>query len=279
MLGLLAAVTFGMSAPLAKRIGAEVAPLMLAGLLYAGAAIALALFGRLLPRESGAGFGRRDAPALVAITVLGGMVGPVLMLVGLARVSASAGALFLNLEGPFTALVAVVAFHERLGGRATAAIVLVTAGAVVLAAGGGDLRGSFAGAVAIAGACLAWAVDNNLTRRLALRDPVAVVRVKTLGAATGNLLLALAHGDAWPAAGPIGAALLVGAISYGASVLLDAYALRILGAAREAAYFATAPFVGAIFGAALFHEQIGGAEMAAGALMLTGVVLLTGERR
>jgi drug/metabolite transporter (DMT)-like permease len=278
-LGLLAAVSFGISAPLAKRLGADVAPLMLAGLLYAGAAIALALFGRALPREPGSGLDRHDVPALAAITVLGGMIGPVLMLIGLARVSAAAGALFLNLEGPFTVLVAVAAFRERLGWRATTAIVLVTAGAAVLAAGGGDLRGSIGGAGAIAVACLAWAIDNNLTRRLAMRDPVAVVRVKTLGAAAGNLLLAFGHGDGWPAAGPVGAALLVGAVSYGASVLLDAYALRILGAAREAAYFATAPFVGAILGAALFRERLGAPQLGAGALMLAGVALLTSERR
>jgi len=277
--GLLAALTFGVSAPLAKRLGTEIAPLMLAGLLYGGAALALVGFGRLLPRDVSTGLDRRDTPALAAITILGGMVGPVLMLIGLARVSAAAGALFLNLEGPFTALVAVAAFRERLGWHATAAIVLVTAGAMVLAVGGGDLRGSLPGAVAIAGACLAWAVDNNLTRRLAMRDPLAVVRVKTLGAAAGNLMLALLLGDALPSAGPFGGALLVGGVSFGASVLLDAYALRILGAAREAAYFATAPFVGALLGAILFREHIGGAEMGAGLLMLAGVVLLTRETR
>ena len=131
---------------------------------------------------------------------------------------------------------------------------------------------------ALSGACAAWAVDNNLTQRLALRDPVAIVRVKTLGAAAGNLALALAHGDALPGGGVVAAALGLGAVSYGASVLLDAYALRLLGAAREAAYFATAPFIGAVAGAALFHEPLRAIELGAGALMIAGVGVLLRER-
>jgi drug/metabolite transporter (DMT)-like permease len=248
-------------------------------LLYAGAGLALTLFGRVAgggDRE--ARLSRGDAPALAAITVLGGMAGPVLMLVGLARVSATAGALLLNLEGPLTALVAVVAFREHLGRRGVAAILLVTGGAVVLAGARGVGAASLDGALAIAAACLAWAIDNNLTQRLALRNPLAVVRVKTLGAAAGNFALALAHGDRLPAPSLIGAALLLGAVSYGASVLLDAHALRLLGAAREAAYFATAPFVGAVLGAVLFREPIGLVELGAGALMVAGVVALLGER-
>lgn len=37
-----------------------------------------------------------------------------------------------------------------------------------------------------------------------------------------------------------------GAAAYGLSVLLDAYALHHIGAAREAALFATGPFFGAL---------------------------------
>jgi drug/metabolite transporter (DMT)-like permease len=278
LFGLLAAATFGVSAPFAKLLGARVPTLLLAGLLYGGAGLALTLMRR--PRRSApeTPLRRSDWPALVAITVLGGMVGPVLMLVGLARVSASAGALLLNLEGPLTAVVAVAAFGEHLGGRALGALALVSGGAAVLVLGHGDLAVSGLGALAIAGACLAWAVDNNLTQRLALKDPIALVRIKTLGAGAANLALAFAHRDPWPGAPLLGGALLLGAVSYGASVLFDAYALRLLGAAREAALFATAPFVGAAAGALLFREAFGSSEIGAGLLMLAGVALLVGER-
>jgi drug/metabolite transporter (DMT)-like permease len=276
--GLLAAVSFGVSAPLAKLLGATAPPLMLAGLLYAGAAIALAGLGGVVRGRPETRVGRRDIPGLAGITLLGGMAGPVLMLVGLSRVSATAGALLLNLEGPLTAVMAVVFFHEHLGRRGALALALVSGGAALLAGGHGIGGASAVGALAIAGACLCWAVDNNLTQRLALRDPIGVVRIKTAGAAVGNLALAFALGETLPAGKVIAAAMALGAVSYGASVLLDAYALRLLGAAREAAYFSTAPFVGAIVGSALFREPVGAVEIGAGLLMIAGVVALLGER-
>jgi drug/metabolite transporter (DMT)-like permease len=285
--GLLAAATFGVSAPLAKLLGARMPPLMLAGLLYAGAAAALGMVGVFRRIGGGAGGGtarreaplaRADLPALVAVTVLGGMVGPLLMLFGLARVSATAGALLLNLEGPLTALVAVAAFGEHLGRRGLLATVLVFTGAALLGLGGGVGQVTLGGGAALAGACLAWAIDNNLTQRLALRDPIAVVRAKTLGAGTALLALGLAFGDRLPAPRLAVAALSLGAVSYGASVLLDAYALRLLGAAREAAYFATAPFLGALVGAALFRERLAPADLGAAALMIAGVAVLLRER-
>jgi drug/metabolite transporter (DMT)-like permease len=279
--GLLAAVTFGVSAPLAKLLGARLPSLLLAGLLYGGAGAALWLFGiaargRARPAETP--LGRRDLPALVLVTVLGGMVGPLLMLFGLARCSATAGALYLNLEGPLTALVAVAAFGEHLGRRGVGAAALIFSGAALLATGGRVGQVTPVGAAALAGACLAWAIDNNLTQRLALRDPIAIVRAKTLGAGLANLVLALAWGEHLPALRLAAAALALGAVCYGASVLLDAYALRLLGAAREAAYFATAPFVGALAGALLFGERVTLAELGAGALMIAGVAALLRER-
>src|SRR5437763_6893756 len=140
--GLLAAASFGVSAPLAKLLLAQTAPLALAALLYAGAALALAVLpgaaaraGR--PRAAEAPLRARDLPALGAIVVLGGVVGPALMLLGLGRLSAVAGALLLNLEGPLTALVAVLAFREHMGRRAALATLLVTGGAALLGASGG----------------------------------------------------------------------------------------------------------------------------------------------
>jgi drug/metabolite transporter (DMT)-like permease len=288
LFGLLAAASFGVGAPLAKLLGTRIPPLMLAGLLYGGAGLALSLVGILesLGRKASGREPRREAPlglgdlpALVAVTVLGGMVGPLLMLFGLARVSATAGALLLNLEGPLTALCAVALLGEHLGRRGWLATAPVFAGAVLLAIGGGAVgRVAPIGAAALAGACLCWAIDNNLTQRLALRDPRAVVRAKTLGAGTALLALAWAFGERLPTGRWLGAALSLGAVSYGASVLLDAYALRWLGAAREAAYFATAPFVGALVGAAMFREPVTLSVVGAGALMIAGVATLVRER-
>jgi drug/metabolite transporter (DMT)-like permease len=279
MLGLGAAALFGLSAPIAKLLLGSIPPVLLAGLLYLGAAAGLWLHRLVRPHTDEAPLSRRDVPKLLVIVVAGGLLGPVAMLFGLQRVTALAGSLLLNLEAAFTILLAVVFFREHLGARSAIAAMLILGGAIALELEPGPVGGDVIGAALIAAACLCWALDNNLTQRLSLRDPFAIVRIKTLGAGVGNTALGLAIAGAdLPPAGPILAALVLGSLSYGVSVVLDAYALRIVGAAREAAYFATAPFVGAL-GSLLLHDErlrwLGAASMLA---MAAGVILLLRER-
>jgi drug/metabolite transporter (DMT)-like permease len=278
--GLLAAASFGASAPIAKRLLAEAPPLVLAPLLYLGGGMALVLVRtfRPAPASREAGLGLADGPALAAIVLLGGFLGPVLMLVGLARVPGVTGSLLLNLEAPLTMLVAVASFREHLGRAELRAVACVLAGAVVLSGATFAPGGDPLGALALAAACLCWAVDNNLTQRLSLRDPFAVARGKTLGAALAGLAVALVVGQPAPGAGVAGIAVLVGAVSYGVSIVLDVYALRLIGAAREAAYFATAPFFGAALAVPLLGERFGASQAAAAAMMALGVVLLSRAR-
>jgi len=210
---------------------------------------------------------------------LGGIAGPVLMLFGLRELSALTGSLLLNLEAPFTMLLAVLVFREHLTRRALVGAALILAGAVLLRSADGPLGGNTRGMGAVALACLCWALDNNLTQRLTLRDPFAVVRIKASCAALVNTGLALGPLDApWPAPDAWLGALALGSVSYGASVVLDAYALRFVGAAREAAYFATAPFLGALLAFVLFGESLGLAALGALASMLVGVVVLMREQ-
>jgi drug/metabolite transporter (DMT)-like permease len=278
VLGLIAGVSFGVSAPLAKLLLADVTPQLLAGLLYLGAGFGLALYRLAGPSSREAPLTRSDLPPLVGVVVLGGVAGPLLLLLGLARVSGTAGALLLNLEGPLTIVLAAVLFGEHLGRRAILAAVCILLGAVVLRVTPGEVAADGLGVAAIAAACLCWAFDNNLTQRLSLKDPFQIVRIKTLAAGTFNAALAFALGAAVPRASVLVLALVLGVVSYGASVVLDAYALRLHGAAREAAYFATAPFVGALAAVPLLGEPLGVAELAAMLLMLAGVILLLRER-
>ncbi len=276
--GLLAAALFGLSAPLAKLLLADVRPVTLAGLLYGGAGIAISLampFRRNVPEAS---LKRADIGFISGVVVAGGILAPILMLVGLDRVRGVVGSLLLNLEAPFTILLAVVVFREHLGRRTALAAVLVLLGAGVLKTSPGEVGADAVGVLCITGACLCWGLDNNLTQRLSLRDPFAVVRIKTLTAGMVNLGLGLAIGERLPSASLVLAAAALGAVSYGASVVLDAYALRLLGAAREAAYFATAPFLGAILATVVLDERLSAIDMAAMAAMIGGVVLLLRER-
>lgn len=276
--GLAAAALFGLSAPLAKPLLAATGPLTLAGLLYLGGGLALSVASALRRRTNEAPLQRKDVPILGLLVLCGGMVGPVLMLFALTRASASSVSLLLNLEGPFTLALAALAFHEHVGWRGMASLLLVVAGAAVLGLPMGPVQLPPVAALCVAAACLAWGLDNNLTRALSLRDPVALVRAKTLGAGACTLTLSLLLGQPLPARGPALLALLLGAASYGTSILLDAYALRLLGAAREAAYFATAPFLGALGAVLLLGEHLAPTTLLAGGLMAVGVWLLLSER-
>lgn len=272
--GLAAAALFGLSAPLAKALLDDASPELLAGLLYGGAAIALSVAMVLRRSSSEARIVRRDVPTLAVVTVTGGVLAPIAMLTGLDRTSGVAGALLLNLETPFTILLAVLVFSEFLDRPSKVAASAIIAGATLLAFGPGAVRADAIGVTLIAVACALWAVDNNLTQRLTTRDPFAIVRAKAAVAATANLAIAAARGTALPTARTVVAAMTLGAAAYGLSVLLDAYALRRLGAAREAALFATGPFFGALAAVPLLNESVTATDLAAAAAMGLGVVLL-----
>lgn len=276
LFGLAAAVSFGVSAPLAKRLLDDIRPQMLAGLLYLGAFLALSVQFRPSPSE--ARLRRTDAPRMAAMITAGGVIAPVLLLLGLDRVSGVAGSLMLNVEGPLTILLGLALFHEHLSRRALAGAGVVFSGATLLGLGTGDTHADWVGILLIAAACAAWALDNNLTQSLTIRDPRSVVRVKAGVAGTVNVLLAFVIGERLPVASVLGAALLLGAVSYGLSVFLDALALRSLGAAREAAVFAVAPFAGALLAPVVLPESISLRDFVAGVLMAFGIALLLSER-
>jgi drug/metabolite transporter (DMT)-like permease len=267
-------VTFGASAPLTAAFAGGASPVLVAGLLYAGAAAVLVPVALVrVARGQARSIGRSEWPDLLALTVLGGIIGPVLLVVGLERLSSSIASLLLNLEAVATVLIGAAAFGEHVGRRAWLALTLVVAGGAVLV---GAPTGAVdpLGVAAVAGACLCWGVDNNLSRRLSLHDVFVVSGAKAAGAAVPMLVVAtVAAGDGAPAVGPL---LVVGAVGYGVSIGLDLFALRQLGASREAVIFATAPFVGAVVGL-LLGDPLGWAGVVAGSLMALGVVVLFRE--
>ena len=276
-LALAAALLFGLSAPAAKILVGSVDPWLLAGLLYLGSGVGLGA-ARLVRQLAGAHpretqLARHDLPWLAAAIATGGLAGPVLLMFGLASGSATQSSLLLNLEGVFTALLAWSVFGEHVRARIAIGMAAIAAGAAVLAWTPGSTVGFDRSAALVAAACLAWALDNNLTRRVAGGDPVQIAAIKGGAAGAVNVALALSQGASWPGLPAILGAGLVGLLSYGVSLVLFVRALRILGTARTGAYFATAPFVGAIAGVGVLHESAGMALLAAAGLMALGVWL------
>lgn len=282
--GLGAALLFGLTTPFIKLVLPGYDLLPVAGLLYVGAGLGLGLFEIFLTTTRQFASSHPETPIqtadfgiLLGIILSGGILGPLLMLYGLQRISAVVGSLLLNLEAPLTILLAVTLFREHLGKREVGAAIFIFAGAGILSYSPGTVYGDWWGVISITGACVCWAVDNNLTQSLSLRNPLAVARIKGLSAGGFSLGLSWIMGYEFPDITALTLVLAVGFVGYGVSVVLDIYALRMLGAAREAVFFATAPFIGALAAVPILGERWGSAEYLAGATMAIGVSVLFRE--
>lgn len=280
---LAAAALFGVSTPLAKLLVRDINPWMLAGLLYLGSGLGLAIiriWRQLQPDDQPPECHLRgsDWAWLLAAIAVGGLAAPVLLMFGLTSTSASAASLLLNLEGVFTALLAWFLFQEHYDRRIILGMAAITAGAAVLAWTGTWTITTLWGPLAVAGACLAWGLDNNFSRKVALCDPVQIAMIKGLAAGTANLVIASWHYGVFPDVKIALPASLLGFLGYGASLVLFIRALRHLGAARTGAYFSVAPFMGGLVGMILFREEVSPQFLAAAALMAWGVWLHLTER-
>jgi drug/metabolite transporter (DMT)-like permease len=202
----------------------------------------------------------------------------VLLMFGLSGMPASGTSLLLNAEGVFTALLAWFAFRENFDRRIALGMLAIVAGALVLSWPGEARFGALWPTLAVLGACLAWGVDNNLTRKVSLADATWVAMVKGLAAGSVNLAIALALGASLPLLRLLGGAAVLGFFAYGISLTLFVLALRHLGSARTGAYFSVAPFFGAILAVALLGEPVTPGLLGAGALMALGVWLHLSER-
>ena len=278
-LAVLAALAFGATMPIVARAGRGVGPFVTAALLYAGAGGSAFLLGRLAP-SSGAPLRRAQLGRLLLIALVGAGLAPTLLAWGLQRTGATTGSLLLNLEAVFTVLLARALFREPIGRRVTLALVLMVLGGLALTVDRATAAGwSVVGALAVAGATAAWALDNALSRTLAEHDPVRVVAGKgALGAALTGVA-ALAVGEALPGTGATLALLACGATGYGLSLRLYLLAQRRIGAARTGSIFAVAPFVGATLAWILGDRSLGpGWTLASAGLFVAGVALHATER-
>lgn len=272
---LAAAGLFGVSTPLAKLVLDETSPWMLAALLYLGAGVGLLAY-RAVTRSERVRLPRRDLRWFAAAVLAGGIAAPVLLMFGISQMPATGASLLLNFETVFTVLIAWLLFREHVTGRLILGMIAIVAGALLITfQGTADLGAGWA-PVAVIGACLCWAIDNNLTRQVSDVDPTWIAMIKGLVAGTANLAIALLLGTQLPAATVIAMGMLLGLGAYGISLTLFVVALRRLGTARSGAYFSLAPFIGALVAVAL-GEPVTAGLIAAGALMALGVWLHLSE--
>jgi len=252
---LAAALLFGAGIPVAKLLLGQISPWLLAGLLYLGSGAGLLLW-RLVRRAAPVNLTRREIGWLTAAIFFGGMIGPVLLMWGLKTMPASGAALLLNTESVFTAVLAWFVFKENFDRRIALGMGFIVAGALLLSWPNDARIGLMLPALAVLGACLAWAIDNNLTRKVALADADYIAMLKGWVAGGINLMLALSMGATLPNLGVSLAAGILGFFSYGLSLMFFVVGLRHLGTARTGAYFALAPFAGALLAVLLLGEGV-----------------------
>ncbi|KVK91821.1 hypothetical protein WJ47_24020 [Burkholderia ubonensis] len=284
VVALTAAALFGAATPLAKALLGAMSPFMVAGLFYLGSGIGLGagIVIRRLRRpaahaDTGHALKKSELPWLAGAIAAGGIAGPALLMLGLASTPAATSALLLNLEGVLTAVIAWVVFRENVDLQVFLGMVAIVAGGVLLSWKPGA-AGVPTGALLIVGACLCWAIDNNLTRKVSANDAMVIACMKGLVAGPVNIAVAVAAGASWPAAATTAAAMLTGLAGYGVSLVLFVVALRDLGTARTGAYFSVAPLFGVALSLLIWPELPSVAFWIAAALMALGIWLHVRER-
>jgi drug/metabolite transporter (DMT)-like permease len=281
---LASALLFGSSTPLSKALVGDIHPVLLAAVLYLSSGL-----GLLLVRFCQRRFLRRRASATVRLGIIGslwlggailsgGVIAPIFLMIGLTITPGSTASLLLNLEGVLTALLAWLVFGEHFNRRMALGMASIVAGAIILSWQGEPSFTTLLGPLLVVAACFAWAIDNNLTRKVSSSDPVTVAMLKGLVAGSFNLCVAFSIGVLKADPRAIGAASLVGFINYGISNVLFVLALRELGTARTAVYYSTAPFFGALIALIVLQETVTASFLAAAALMGLGVLLHFTER-
>jgi len=280
---LVSAALFGISPPLAKLLVKNIPPVVLAGLLYFGAFAGLSVYSitrRIVSPEnaSSANLKKGDLPWLFGAVLSGGIIAPICLMFGLKQISGFTTSLLLNLEGIFTAVIAVVFFKEKAGKRLWSALACMTAAGVFLTWDSSQGAFNLLGPLLVTLAMACWGIDNNLTRNISTRNPIQITRIKGLVSGCASISLAYALGTDMKWDVSVFYALLLGSFSYGISLVLFIKALEGLGSFRAGIFFSLAPFIGAVTSLVLLQEWIGWVMFPAMMLTVAGVWLISTEK-
>ena len=278
---LLAAIFFGASAPIAKLLLGDIAPIFLAAFLYLGSGTGtflVKLTQQMRSKEAEAGIKPPDIKWLTGAIISGGIAAPIILMISLQNTPASTASLLLNFEGVGTTLIALLFFKEAISRRAWTAIIVITLASIFLSTNFESGFGLSLGALGIILACVLWGVDNNFTRNISGKDPLAIVAWKGLVAGTFSFFLALFLGNPFPSVTTILSTLILGFISYGLSTILFIHSMRGLGAARTSALYGTAPLAGVLLSIVIFGELPSFWFIIAAIMMIGGALLLINEQ-
>jgi len=277
---ILAAALYALNAPASKLLLKNVPPTMMAGFLYLGAGLGMALMG-LVRSKTGRGnqekrLMKKNLRYTLGMVVLD-IAAPIFLMIGLTRTTAANASLLNNFEIVATSVIALLVFKEKIGGKLWIAIGLITLSSILLSVEDGSSFQFSIGSLFVLAACVFWGLENNCTRCLSRSDPLEIVEIKGFGSGIGSVIIGLVTGESLPLWGGILKILLLGFVAYGLSIYFYVYAQRDLGAAKTSAYYAIAPFIGVLLSLIVFREMPGVLFFIALAIMAAGTWLVNQE--
>lgn len=229
----------------------------MAGFLYLGAGFGMgimALAGRARKKErTESGLTKAELPFTIAMILLD-IAAPIFLLFGLRSTTAANASLLNNFEIVATAIVALMVFREKISPRLWGGILCVTLSCMILSVESVEGLRFSSGSLFILLACVCWGFENNCTRKISSKDPMQIVLLKGIFSGLGSVIIGLCVGERITILWSVFAVLCVGFVAYGLSIFFYVYAQRLLGAARTSAYYAVAPFIGALMSLLIFRE-------------------------
>jgi drug/metabolite transporter (DMT)-like permease len=277
---IISAILFGMSPVACKAIVGQMPSSLLAGLLYLGSASGLT---GVVIRQTNKDFdilrslSIKQWANLAGVILSGGILAPLCLAYGIRNGTASEVSLLLNFESVATTLIAWMIFHEFIGYRVwIGKVLIIGASIVVVLTDSNGVRLSISG-LSVLTACILWGIDNNLTRELEILPASLLACMKGWIAGTFNVLLFFVLFRSPVTTFQVSGTLIIGALSYGASLVLFIHALRQIGAARTSTWFASGPFIGTILSVVVLGERPPNQYWLAALVMLSGMFLLYWE--
>ncbi|WP_342757348.1 DMT family transporter [Kineothrix sedimenti] len=279
-MAILAAVCYGISAPVSKILLGELSPIFMASLLYLGAGAGMLIVNLLRGKKSErkeAKITRTELPYVAGMIILD-IGAPIFLMIGLSLTTSANASLMNNFEIVATAVIALVIFKEAIGKRMWMAIFLITVSSMILSVEDFSTFSFSIGSIFVLLACVCWGFENNCTRMLSLKDPFEIVIIKGFGSGFGSLLIAAASSEIIFHGAYIVCSLLLGFVSYGLSIFFYIRAQRELGAARTSAYYAASPFIGVFLSFVIFGQNLTLSFSVAAFIMAAGAYLAAFER-
>lgn len=270
---ILAAAFYAVNIPVSKLLLNRVGAMTMAALLYLGAGIGIGIVSLFDRKEKREKLNGKDLPFVIGMIVLD-IAAPILLMLGLSVGFASNASLLGNFEIVATALIALAVFKETVSKRLWLAIALITLSSILLSFDGAEsLRFSY-GSLLVLAATICWGFENNCTRKISSKSTYEIVILKGVFSGLGALAIAFIQKETVPSLLYIALALLLGFVAYGLSVFLYVRAQNVLGAAKTSAYYAVAPFIGALLSFLFLKEKPTWMYLAALAAMVLGTALV-----